>query len=65
MGCDYYIDETKKCINLQRERCYYYHSRDEYLEIQQPMKKYQLKPKAEPIVIYKNNSFITPEFEIV
>jgi len=29
------------------------------------MKKYELKPKAEPIVIYKNNSFITPEFEIV
>jgi len=76
MGCDYYIehnlciyynDNTTNCINLQRDRGYYYDNYDSYiintqnqdaeLSEWEKLKKYQLTPRIVPTVIYTNHSF--------
>jgi hypothetical protein len=76
MGCDYYVehnlcihynDNTSNCINLKRDRCYYYDNYDSYiintqkqdvtLSEWQKLKKYHLTPRTVPTIIYTNHSF--------
>lgn len=75
MGCDYYIennlciyynDNSKKYINLNRERGYYSDYSDFIMSVRdkvnnmsswEKMKQYHLTPKAIPFLIYTNYSF--------
>ena len=70
-----YNDKSRSYINLHRERGYYYDIRDEDFDngllanyrdtsdsLLEKLKKYHLRPKTEPFVIYANHTFTNVEY---
>lgn len=76
MGCDYYIDKNLyildyheqiiSFINLEKSRGYYWYNEDED-SLDYDFNNYRqniLEPSMNPIILYINNAFCKPSFEI-